>query len=59
LVVPGLEKMQREVRSLLSGLGFRQMESARVFLSWIDRKEFSHQSALELVAFALVKNKEV
>jgi hypothetical protein len=59
LAVPGLKKMRSEMRSLLSGLRFQRMESARAVLSWIDRKELSHQGALELVAFALVKNEEL
>ena len=59
LSVPGLKKMRSEMRSLLSGLRFQRMESARAVLSWIDRKELPHQGALELVAFALVKNEEL
>lgn len=59
LAVPGLKKMRSEMRSLLSGLRFQRMESARAVLSWIERKELSHQAALELVAFALVKDEEL
>ncbi len=57
--VPGLKRMRAEVKSLLSGLRFQRMQSARAVLEWIDRKELSHQGAMELVAFALVKDEEL
>lgn len=55
-IVAGLGKMRNEMRALLSGLRFQRMQSARAVLGWIERKELSHQAALELVAFALVKD---
>ena len=58
-VVPGLRRMRDEMRALLSGLRFQRMQSARAVLAWIERKELSHQAALELVAFALVKDDEL
>ncbi len=57
--VPGLRRMRDEMRALLSGLRFQRMQSARAVLAWIERKELSHQAALELVAFALVKDEEL
>ncbi|MSQ90971.1 MAG: hypothetical protein EXS01_06230 [Phycisphaerales bacterium] len=57
--VPGLRMMRGEMRTLLSGLRFQRMQSAQAVLAWIERKELSHQAALELVAFALVKDEEL
>ena len=59
VAVPGLRKMRKEMRTLLSGSRFQRMQSARAVLSWIKRKELSHQGAIELVAFALVKDEEL
>lgn len=59
LAVPGLRKMRDEMRTMLSGVRFQRMQSARAVLAWIERKELSHQGALELVAFALVKDEEL
>lgn len=59
LVVPGLKRVRDEVKSLLSGLRFQRMQSARAVLEWIERKELSHHGAMELVAFALVKDDEL
>ncbi|MSR44586.1 MAG: hypothetical protein EXS15_04405 [Phycisphaerales bacterium] len=57
--VPRLGAMRAELRTLLSGLRFQRMQSAQAVLAWIERKELSHQAALELVAFALVKDEEL
>jgi len=54
--VPGLGKVRAEVRSLLAGMRFQRMQSARAVLAWLERRELSHQGALELVAFALVRD---
>ncbi len=59
VAAPGLSRMRHEMRALLSGLRFQRMHSARAVLAWLERKELSHQAALELVAFALVKDEEL
>ncbi|MSR28433.1 MAG: hypothetical protein EXS03_02510 [Phycisphaerales bacterium] len=57
--VPGLKRMRREMRGLLAGLRLQNLQCVRSVMGWIDRPELSHQGAIELIAFAVIKNEEV
>ncbi len=59
VAVPGLRKMRVGMRDLLSGLRMQRLQSARSVLEWIDRPELSNQGAIELVAFAVIKDEDV
>lgn len=55
----GLGIVRKQVRQLLSGMRLQRMQSARAVLQLLDNKSLSNEGALELVAFALVKNDDL
>ncbi len=57
--VSGLGAMRRQMKSLLSGIRLQRLHSVRAVMEWIDRPELSDHGAIELVAFAVIKNEAV
>lgn len=56
--VSGLTGARRELRSLLAGPRLQRLQSARVVLPWIERDDLPCRVAIELVAYAMVKDDE-
>jgi Lon protease-like protein len=54
--VKGLGSMRRQMRSLLAGPRLQRLFCVRAVMEWIDRPELSDHGAIELVAFAVIKN---
>lgn len=54
--VRGLGRVRSEMRSMLSGMRMQRMHAARTIVDWIERPELSNEVALELVAFAMVRD---
>jgi len=54
--VRGLGRVRSEMRSMLSGLRMQRLHAARTIVDWIERPELSNEVALELVAFAMVRD---
>lgn len=54
--VRGLGRVRAELRSMLSGMRMQRMHAARTIVDWIERPELSNEVALELVAFAMVRD---
>jgi len=54
----GLAGARRELRSLLAGPRLQRLQSARVVLPWLERDDLPCRVAIELVAYAMVKDDE-
>jgi len=54
----GLSGARRELRSLLAGTRLQRLQSARVVLPWLERDDLPCRVAIELVAYAMVKDDE-
>ena len=57
-VVNGLSGARRELRSLLAGTRLQRLHSARIVLPWLERDDLPCRVAIELVAYAMVKDEE-
>lgn len=54
----GLSGARRELRSLLAGPRLQRLQSARAVLPWLERDDLPSHVAIELVAYAMVKDDE-
>ena len=57
--VRGLGRVRSEMRSMLSGMRMQRLHAARTIVDWIERPELSNEVALELVAFAMVRDESL